>query len=101
MTHFLREEYAEALPQFTRAADLRPEVPLYRANKAAALGMLGRSQEARMEYRQFLRPTDADENVDILNRARRHRRVPATPAAIERREAEGAAQPHAPIAAQP
>jgi tetratricopeptide (TPR) repeat protein len=85
MAHFLREEYADALPSFEKAAELRPEVPLYRANKAAALGMLGRSREARLEYRQILSAKYADENVEILERARR--RPGAKPVAASEPEA--------------
>ena len=110
MAHFLREEYADALPHFEKAADLRPEVPLYRANKAAALGMLGRAREARLEYRQILRPNEADENVDILSRARRRATAVApAPAAAPAPEAEpaptgeaaGASQSSPPVAGQP
>src|SRR5688500_16005084 len=80
MAHFLREDYQRALPYFEKAADLRPELPLYRANKAAALGMLGRTREARLEYRQILPAKAADENVEILDRARRRQAVKPAPA---------------------
>jgi tetratricopeptide (TPR) repeat protein len=105
MAHFLREEYADALPHFEKAAEKRPEVPLYRANKAAALGMLGRTREARLEYRQILPATDADENVEILDRARRRpgaKPVAAEPeAAPQSGEAAAAQQPATPFIGQP
>ena len=107
MAHFIREEYAEALPNFEKAADLRPEVPLYRANKAAALGMLGRTREARLEYRQILPAKDADENVAILDRARRRpgpkpvAAEPVEPQAEPRAEPQAAEQPLAPVVGQP
>ena len=72
MAHFLREEYADALPHFERAAERRPEVPLYRANKAATLGMLGRARlravGAGFPPRCLNRPDDVRKIQTSLNR---------------------------------
>jgi Flp pilus assembly protein TadD len=71
MTLFLDQRYEEALPYFERAAALRPEDATYRANQAAALGMLGRLTEARVLYRQIVSPGDVGANIRILDQARR------------------------------
>ena len=71
MTLFLERRYEEALPHFERAAAVRPEDATYRANQAATLGMLGRADEARAVYRQFLSPADVGANIQVLERARR------------------------------
>lgn len=71
MAHFLQDDYASALTYFDRASAARPDEPTYRANKAAALGMLGETSKAAALYRKDLRPSDVHENVEVLNRARR------------------------------
>lgn len=71
MVWFVQERYEEALPYFEKAIESRPEVARYRANQAATLGMLGRSKEANAVYRRIMEPAAADENIDILKKARR------------------------------
>lgn len=71
MVWFLQERYDTALPYFEHAAAVSPEVAMYRANRAASLGMLGRTREANDIYRTIMSPAAADENIDILNKARK------------------------------
>jgi Flp pilus assembly protein TadD len=71
MTLFLEQRYDEALHYFERAVAVRPQEQNYRANQAAALGMLGRTPEARALYRQILPPADVGANIQILERARK------------------------------
>jgi tetratricopeptide (TPR) repeat protein len=80
MIHFLDEDYEIALTHFERATDAAPGEANYRANKAAALGMLGRTAEAAELYRKHLKQSDVHENVNVLMEARRasSRRAGAT-----------------------
>ena len=71
MVWFLQERYDTALPYFEHAAKAKPEIAMYRANQAASLGMLGRTREANDLYRTIMSPAAADENIDILNKARK------------------------------
>jgi tetratricopeptide (TPR) repeat protein len=70
MCWMLRNEYAKALVLFTRAAGLAPGNARYRSNMAAALGMMGRDQEALALYEQVLPETEAQYNLTVLRRAR-------------------------------
>ena len=86
MCHFLKGESAAALESFTRAAELSPSNPLYRANRAAALAMLGREAEARTDYHSVLDITATKRNLAILAKARHEQSPPAptsAPAASE------------------
>jgi tetratricopeptide (TPR) repeat protein len=71
MVYFLDEDYETALTHFERATDAAPGEATYRANKAAALGMLGRTAEAAELYRKHLKQSDVHENVNVLMNARR------------------------------
>jgi Flp pilus assembly protein TadD len=91
MVWFLQERYDTALPYFEHAASVKPEVAMYRANQAASLGMLGRTREANDLYRTIMSPSAADENIDILNNARKRAREAHSSAAIKSNPAPGAA----------
>ena len=50
MCYLLKTDPARALESFSRATDVMPSNPTFRANRAAALGMLGRDSDAEREY---------------------------------------------------
>lgn len=62
-----RGDYADALYNFTLAAEVMPREDRYRANMALALGMLGRYEEALNLYKEVLDPALAAENMTIIN----------------------------------
>lgn len=66
MCHFLRSDFEPALEQFTRATAAVPDDARYRANMAAALGMLSRADEALTLYYQVLPPSEAHHNIAVL-----------------------------------
>ncbi len=76
MCLLLRKEYEPALARFTEAAGLAPESGKYRANMAAALGLLGRQEESRALLEQILPRDKAQHNADVLRRAYDHRARP-------------------------
>jgi Flp pilus assembly protein TadD len=59
----------QALQCFTKAAGLRPESRKYRANMAAALGLLGRQEESLALLRQVLSEPQAEHNAQVLRDA--------------------------------
>lgn len=71
MTHMLRAEYDAALDLFARASGVRPQDARYRANMAAALGMLGRYDESLALYAQVVPAAEAHHNIGVLAKARR------------------------------
>ena len=70
MCHFLKGDHAQALEAFTQAADQMPSNPTYRANRAAALAMLGRDTEAKQAYQGVLGRRETQINLAILGKAR-------------------------------
>jgi tetratricopeptide (TPR) repeat protein len=70
MCHLLEAKYEQALAAFTRAAALMPTNPTFRANRAAALALLGRASDAEKEYRTVLGKTATQQNLTILGRVR-------------------------------
>jgi Flp pilus assembly protein TadD len=60
-----------ALDCYSKAADLSPANPVYRANRAMALGMLGRDQECEAEYHNVVSTSVARQNLRVLAEARR------------------------------
>lgn len=70
MCHLARQDHESALISFTRAVDLQPQTPRYRANRAMALGLLGRYDECLALYSTFLSPADAHHNLAILCKLR-------------------------------
>ena len=72
MCWFLQENYADALESFDRAVKAKPTEPTYQANRAAALALLGRYDQATAAYQQvFGRDEDTPwRNMVILARAR-------------------------------
>ncbi len=70
MCFMLCGEHDKALSMFTRATAVMPQNAKYRANMAAALGMMGRYDESLSLYSQVVRESDARHNLDILRRAR-------------------------------
>ena len=72
MCNFLQGRHEQALENFTRAAERVPSNPQYRANRAAALAMLGRDSEAKREYRSVLDSTTTRHNLEVLAKARKN-----------------------------
>ena len=71
MCHVLKEDHAAALALFTQATAVAPRNPTYLANKAMALGMLDRFDEAAIIYKQILPdPESVQHNLAILRQAR-------------------------------
>ena len=70
MCLLLRKEYGQALERFTDAAGLVPESEKYRANMAAALGLLGRQEESLALLQQILPRDKAEYNAEVLRKAR-------------------------------
>jgi tetratricopeptide (TPR) repeat protein len=93
MCHFFKGDYANALESFAQAADRSPTNPIYRANRAAALGMLGRDREAEAEYRTVIGEFRAKSNVAILAKARKDQNI-----ALARADAESNAKQASPSA---
>ena len=69
MCLLLGKEYEPALKHFTDAAGLVPESEKYRANMAAALGLLGRQEESSALLRQVLPQDKAEHNAEVLRKA--------------------------------
>jgi len=70
MCYLTKKDYDNALVSFTRAVELDARPPRYRANRAMALGMLGKYEEALAAYATVLSPADAHYNLAILCRLR-------------------------------
>ncbi len=70
MCHLVRGDYAQALHYFELASEQSPKSRRYQANRAAALGLLGRYDEALAVYQGFLPHADAHHNLGVLCRAR-------------------------------
>jgi Flp pilus assembly protein TadD len=69
MCLLLRKEYTQALAHFTEAAGRVPEREKYRANMAAALGLLGRQEECLALLQQVLPGEKAEHNAQVLRQA--------------------------------
>jgi serine/threonine-protein kinase len=80
MCLLLRKEYGRALEHFTSAAGLVPENEKYRANMAAALGLLGRQEESLALLQQVLPGDKADYNAEVLRKAHEKERRQTTDA---------------------
>ena len=59
-------DYAGALEKFKTASDLNPREDRYKANKALALGLLGKSEQSLQLYRGMLTDEDARHNLDLI-----------------------------------
>jgi tetratricopeptide (TPR) repeat protein len=70
MCWMIKQKYDKALKYFTEAAGVNPESTRYRANMAAALGFMGRDDEALALYRQILPGNQATHNLEIIQSAR-------------------------------
>ena len=70
MCRLLQKDYAAALDAFTRASQAAPDNLRYRSNRATALVLLGRREEALALYEQILPKEEAMENVQILDSIR-------------------------------
>jgi tetratricopeptide (TPR) repeat protein len=70
MCYLTKKDYDSALACFTKAVELDARTPRYRANRAMALGMLGKYDEALAAYSTVLSPADAHHNLSILCRLR-------------------------------
>lgn len=92
MCWLLRGDYQEALTQFTNAAAAANNDVRYRANMAAALGMLGRYDEAEALFGQILSQEDVKHNLAIIREARGEGQASAgdTPTAPQEPAVDGA-----------
>jgi Flp pilus assembly protein TadD len=70
MCEMVRGNHAAAAEAFTKAAGWAPDVPRYRSNLAAALGLMGRYGESVALYRQIMPTSDAYHNEAVLCSAR-------------------------------
>lgn len=70
MCLLLKNEYEQALDQFSLAAAAAPDDARFKANAAMAAGMIGRDDEALALYREFLTAQDAEHNLALLREAR-------------------------------
>ena len=70
MCWMLSEEYGKALETFTRASELYPNDEKFKGNRAAALGMLGRYDEALDAYLELMPSYDAHYNLGVVCEAR-------------------------------
>jgi tetratricopeptide (TPR) repeat protein len=71
MCYMIKGAYENALRNFAQAAAASPSDARYRANTAAALGLLGRYDESLSAYLRVLAPADAHYNLAVLCEARR------------------------------
>jgi len=76
----VKQEYARAADEFRIAADAAPDNPVFRANHALALGMLGRNDEAAKVYDGVISDVSIEHNLSVLARARHLRQGAATTA---------------------
>jgi len=65
----LKKQYPDALATFQRAAAVSSS-PLYRANEALALGIIGKEQEARSAFTAIMSDRDAEHNIAIVRTMR-------------------------------
>ncbi len=86
MCHVLKGEHDTALLNFTKAVDRAPRVQKYVANKAVALGMLGRYDEALDVYKSFLSESVAHLNVAMICEARNDHERASIEYAVARRK---------------
>jgi Flp pilus assembly protein TadD len=77
MCLMVHTEYDKALACFTEAAALLPQNRKYRANMAAALGLLGRHDESLSLMQQVLADQDAVHNAHVLREASEKARDPS------------------------
>lgn len=70
MCAMIKSDYHAALDHFTRASATEPDDARYRANMAAALGMLGRYDESLAIYEMIVTRGKAHYNVAVLAEAR-------------------------------
>ena len=71
MCRMIQGNYEVALSAFVKADTLAPSDARFKANRAAALGMLGRYDEALDQYLQVLPPADAHFNLGVICEARK------------------------------
>jgi hypothetical protein len=62
----LQDDLDGALANFSKAAAAAPGNPKYRANQALALGLLGRTDDARNLYMQILPKDDVEHNMETI-----------------------------------
>jgi Flp pilus assembly protein TadD len=70
MCEMVRGDHEAAAAAFTKAAGWAPDQPRYRANLAAALGLMGRYGESLALYRQIMPASEAYHNEAVLCSAR-------------------------------
>lgn len=71
--HLLDNRYEEALAMFDEAVELDSENARYQANRALAMGMLGRYSQTLDAYREILPEGEAHYNLAVLYEANRER----------------------------
>jgi tetratricopeptide (TPR) repeat protein len=70
MCWLMEENYENALADFTAAAERVPDEPRYTSNRAMALGMAGRYDEALEVYQEVVLPARAHYNLAVICEAR-------------------------------
>jgi tetratricopeptide (TPR) repeat protein len=70
MCYLAKADYQSALDSFSRAVELDALVPRYRANRAMALGLLGRYDQCLAAYSTVVTPVEAHHNLSVLCRIR-------------------------------
>lgn len=93
MCQFLLGNYAGAAESFAAAVAAAPNDPSLRANHAAALGMLGREDDARQIYQQIMDPRDVRHNMSVLRNAEKQLAAGMTPAPVDLASEGGDAPP--------
>lgn len=71
MCWMLKRSYGLALEYFSQASALAPENARYRSNMAAAVGMMGRYDEALRLYMEVLPAADAHYNLSVICESRK------------------------------
>jgi Flp pilus assembly protein TadD len=71
MIYLAEGKHAQALAAFEQACRSDPQNSRYVANRAVALGILGRYDEAYAVYRRVVSAADAHHNLVLLSQARR------------------------------
>jgi Flp pilus assembly protein TadD len=70
MCHMLKQDYEKAAESFEGASKAMPQLPLYRANLAAAKGMAGEYDESFSLYQEVVSTGNAHYNLGVLCEAR-------------------------------
>ncbi len=70
MLHVLQEDYPEAVQSFDHALKMRPDDVQLQSNRALALGLMGREEDAWAAYLTVFSPSRALHNIAVIREAR-------------------------------